>query len=227
LFLIIFIIIGIYLNFIKFKLRDFFIFIGLFIFSLIAARNIAFFLIIMPTIMMKNINIDFKLKNNKIIKYIKKINFKVVGGFLIIGLIGLYTYLCCCFYHMSDDYGISKIFPDEIVNYIRENINYKEVRIYNDFNYGSYLEFHDIPVFIDSRAEVYMKEFNGGYDIISDYKKSFNFNEYKEIFDKYKFDYAVVYINSSLYYYLKGDGDYRLLLEENGDCSYALFEKII
>ena len=39
-----------------------------------------------------------------------------------------------------------------------ENINVDEMRIFNEYNFGSYLLLNDIPVFIDSRADLYTKE---------------------------------------------------------------------
>lgn len=35
------------------------------------------------------------------------------------------------------------------------------MKIYNEYNYGSYLLFRGIPVFVDSRADLYTPQFNG------------------------------------------------------------------
>ena len=35
------------------------------------------------------------------------------------------------------------------------------MRLFNEYNYGSYLLYEGIPVFIDSRADLYAPEFNG------------------------------------------------------------------
>ena len=57
-----------------------------------------------------------------------------------------------------------------ILNYFEENnIDRAKVRLYNEYNYGSYLLYRDIPVFIDSRADLYAPEFNGGRDIFTDF----------------------------------------------------------
>ena len=119
-------------------------------------------------------------------------------------------------FHTKDNY------PDKIVNYIKKNLDYKNIKLYTDFNFGSYIAFNDIPIFVDSRAEVYMKKFNGGKDIINDFLKVDNYNDYKKIFNKYKFDYALVYYNSNLYYYLKNDKDFELIYNE--DDLYTLFK---
>ena len=70
-----------------------------------------------------------------------------------------------------------------------------------------------------------MPEFNGGYDIISDYLNSLKYSKYKEVFTKYNFDYAIVYYNSNLYSYLKEDKDYKQIYNENNN--YILFQKIV
>ena len=53
------------------------------------------------------------------------------------------------------DYVNESLYPTKAVEYIKENIDYKNMRVYNSYNFGSYLMLHDIPVFIDSRADLY------------------------------------------------------------------------
>ena len=45
-----------------------------------------------------------------------------------------------------------------------ENIDLENARFYNEYNYGSYMLFRGIPVFIDSRADLYAPEFSGNKD---------------------------------------------------------------
>ena len=40
----------------------------------------------------------------------------------------------------------------------------KNMRIFNEYNFGSQLLFRGIPVFIDSRCDLYSPEFNGTYN---------------------------------------------------------------
>ena len=54
-----------------------------------------------------------------------------------------------------------KDYPVSIVKYIKENLDYQNIKIINQYNYGSYLLFNDIKVFIDSRCDLYTPEFNG------------------------------------------------------------------
>ena len=42
-----------------------------------------------------------------------------------------------------------------------QNLDVKNIKLFNEYNYGSYLLYKGIPVFIDSRADLYAPEFNG------------------------------------------------------------------
>ena len=87
-----------------------------------------------------------------------------------------------------------------ILNYFEENnIDRAKVRLYNEYNYGSYLLYKDIPVFIDSRADLYAPEFNGGRDIFTDFIESSNLSVYfGDIFEKYDITHVILYKNSKI-----------------------------
>ena len=87
-----------------------------------------------------------------------------------------------------------------IINYFKErNIDLSKVRLYNEYNYGSYLLFKGIPVFIDSRADLYSPEFNKGVDVFTDFIESSNLNVYfEDIFEKYDITHVILYRNSKM-----------------------------
>lgn len=64
-----------------------------------------------------------------------------------------------------DSYVDDKSYPVSASNYIINDlipkVGVEKLRLYNEYNYGSYLLFRGIPVFIDSRADLYAPEFNG------------------------------------------------------------------
>lgn len=82
---------------------------------------------------------------------------------LVVILISLYFYRNKIYSKVVDD----STYPVAACDYIIENLDTKTMRIYNEYNYGSYLLYRGIPVFIDSRAELYTPQFNGvaGRDI--------------------------------------------------------------
>ena len=232
--ILIIIICGIYFKYLKLTTRDFFLLIGLFLFSLIAIRNIVYFLIFAPTILMKSFKKPKKTNFNKItatkfyikIKHwIKRINYTILLDIVTLFLICGYSIILVGFFKNKPDYGEHILFPDKSIKFIKNNCNYKKAHIFTDFDFGAYVAFHNLPIFVDSRAEVYIKEFNGGKDIISDIKNIEYYDKYKEVLDKYKFDYLIVYYNTNLDLYLKKDKDYNLLYTEMDGVMFSVYEK--
>ena len=114
------------------------------------------------------------------------------------------------------------MYPVEMVKYIKENVDIKNMRLYNEYNFGSYLLLNDIPVFIDSRADLYTKEFNGyDYDIFDDYM---NIGEnYKEKLEFYNITHVLVYKENDIDYFICVDDDYKLLKEDD---YFRFYEKV-
>ena len=120
------------------------------------------------------------------------------------------------------NYVKESLYPTKTVEYIKENIDYKNMRVYNSYNFGSYLMLHDIPVFIDSRLDVYCSEFNDT-DIFKDYiQASHGDVHYDDVFDKYDFTHILLYKDELLYRYLIKDISYDVIYEDD---YFALFTK--
>ena len=84
---------------------------------------------------------------------------------------------------LDDKFVDENTYPVKASDYIIENVDLSTMKIYNEYNYGSYLLFRGIPVFVDSRADLYTPQFNGeknddgkyeGKDIFSDYINTSN-----------------------------------------------------
>lgn len=119
-------------------------------------------------------------------------------------------------------YTDESFYPVGATNYILENLDYKNIKIYNSYNTGSYLMFHNIPVFIDSRLDVYCSEFNNT-DVFHDYISISNDTEYYEdIFSKYNFSHILLSNDDLVYKYIKRDSNYKLLYEDE---NFTLFER--
>ena len=104
----------------------------------------------------------------------------------------------------NDPYIDEKTYPVEMSEFILQyfqdnNINIDEVRLYNEYNYGSYLLYKGIPVFIDSRCDLYAPEYNGGQDIFMDFIESSNLSIwFEDIFKKYEITHVILYRNSKI-----------------------------
>ena len=101
---------------------------------------------------------------------------------------------------LDDAYVDESVYPVEASDFILNHIDLKTARFYNEYNYGSYLLFKGIPVFIDSRADLYAPEFSGKEeDIFSDFIDMSSIgNFYGDIFEKYDMTHVITYKNSKI-----------------------------
>ena len=96
---------------------------------------------------------------------------------------------------LDDEYVNSNTYPVAACDYILENIDLSKARFYNEYNYGSYMLFRGIPVFIDSRADLYAPEFSGNKDedIFSDFINTSSISKfYEETYEKYNITHVIL-----------------------------------
>lgn len=96
---------------------------------------------------------------------------------------------------LDDEYVSTTSYPVEACNYILENIDLENARFYNEYNYGSYMLFRGIPVFIDSRADLYAPEFSGNEaeDIFTDFINTSSIAKfYEDTFEKYDITHVII-----------------------------------
>lgn len=116
-------------------------------------------------------------------------------------------------------------YPVEAATYILENLDINNIKLYNEYNYGSYLIFRGIPVFIDSRADLYAPEFNPGVEVFNDYINLSNvdIDNVEEKLDKYGITHMLMYKKSKLRKFVEQNTEkYNLLYEDDNFC---LFER--
>ncbi len=136
-------------------------------------------------------------------------------------LIGMFSYFQF-FKHSKEEFVLKKDYPVEAVQYIKSNLDYKNIRLYNGYDYGSYLLFNDIPVFIDARCDLYLKEFNGMTYSIFDKMENMPKNYEKE-FKKMGVTHALVKKKEILFLILSKDSHYKVLYN---DKYFTLFERV-
>ncbi len=96
---------------------------------------------------------------------------------------------------LDDKFVSEKSYPVSACDFILENIDLGTAKFYNEYNYGSYMLFRGIPVFIDSRADLYAPEFSGNKDedIFSDFINTSSISKYYEdIFEKYNITHVIL-----------------------------------
>jgi len=114
-------------------------------------------------------------------------------------------------------------YPVEASNYILNNLDINEIRLYNEYNYGSYLLFRGIPVFIDSRADLYSPEFNKGVEVFNDFLdlSGVNNDSIEEKLDKYGITHLIMYKDAKLKTFIKQDEEkYKMIYEDDYFCIF-------
>ena len=198
----------------KMKLSDILLFFGLYFMAILARRNQAFLYLIGTIPVVRLITNFFETYDTENI--LEKLNnfFSknwVLGCTTIVIVIGLSSNMVT---RIREKYVNERKYPVEAVNFIKENLDYKNLRIYNSFNYGSYLELSGIPAFVDSRSEIFTEEFNN-VTILKDWLETSRGNvNYNDTFAKYEIDYAIVEDKEIINTYISADENYEKVFDD-------------
>lgn len=153
-----------------------------------------------------------------------------VFSFLIIGTLSSDVYSEASNYIKYNGGNKSIQFLDNAIDAMQKDIdenNITDLKLFNGFNIGGYLEFNGYTTYIDARADSFVEEANHDFDYLTEYFKIADGKMYyKKVFDKYNFNYALIEKSSEkpLYINLKNDNDYELIFKNK---EYAVFKKII
>ena len=215
----------------KIKLSDLFMLLGLIFLMFYSRRQLSLFFLIGCIIinkMLVEVLENYKENGIKILEHIllSKIGLALIS--LLVVILSVYFIV-----QKEGDQFVSKTnYPVEASEYILENLNLNEIKLFNEYNYGSYLLYKGIPVFIDSRADLYSPEFNsltgkanGGIDIFTDFINASYINEfYEDIFKKYGITHVILYKNSKINLIISKTNDekYNCLYEDKNFIIYEI-----
>lgn len=206
---------------VKVNIKDLLYIVGFLLMSLLAFRCIYFFYLISTICVariLNNVINEYKINLDFLDKNIQRI----ILSFLVI----FFVSFCLIEFtkNLTKDYVEISDYPVDATEYILNNIDVNNMKIYNHFNFGSYLEFKGIKAFIDSRSEVYTEEFNPGTTILEDWHNIVSGSvSYKDIFDKYGITHVLLYNDEIINTYIKYDKDYNLLYHDD---AFSLYEKV-
>lgn len=210
----------------KIKLGDLFFVGGLLLLSFMSRRQLSMFYFIGGFVLIKLIS-DFinVYDNNSDIEKTKQYITTYLGNMITLVLIIL---IACAYMMKIKDNKIvdSKAYPVEACDYILENLDINSIRLFNGYNYGSYLMYRGIPVFIDSRADVYDPKFNGFKDdIFQDFISISGLScDYETKFEHYGITHVIDYANSKLALYIKKDKEnYKEIYKDD---NFIIFERL-
>ncbi len=216
---------------VKITLRDLFMVGGLALLAFITRRQVSMLVlfggIILAKILVELINKYDKKGTEQLMEFMTT----TAGEILVI----LFT-LAISYYmfipNKNAQYISERSYPIESSKWIKENLDYENIRLFNDYNYGSYLLLNDIPVFIDSRCDLYTPEFNGekgedgkykGKDIFADYINVSSIGTYYETkFDTYKITHVITKSNSKLNMLLSRDDKYKQIYKDD---NFIIYER--
>lgn len=214
----------------KIKLSDLFMLGGITFLAFNSRRQISMFAIFCMPILAT-------LIANMVDKYDRE-TFKKIERF-VVDWFGAIVVICCFIIlstnilkdHLRVDPIDNSSYPVEAADWILSNLDIDNIKLYNEYNYGSYLLFRGIPVFIDSRCDLYSPEFNEdpendieGRDIFSDALNIAGLSvNYENKFKEYGVTHIILYENSKLAMILEDDSNYKMLYNEG---NFKIFERL-
>ncbi len=116
-----------------------------------------------------------------------------------------------------------------VFDVIEENYDLEDVRMYTTFDDGGYFEYKEIKVYVDPRAEVFLKKFNHKEDILDEYYYlNYDSNyDIEDFLNKYHFTHLFVPVKSYLYKYLINDDNYEIVYKEYLDVEKTKLDKCL
>ena len=138
----------------KIKLSDLFMLGGLTYLMFSSRRQQSMFVLIGSVAFIRTVTnwlvSNYKYSNEKIIK-------RYVNAFSMFVLVAILLSISSNLYKKvkNDKYINENTYPVKASQWILNNLDVKNIRLFNEYNYGSYLLYKGIPVFIDSRADLY------------------------------------------------------------------------
>ena len=211
----------------KIRLSDLFMLGGLLYLMLDSRRQITMFAIIGSVILGKLIMELVRIYSKDMDKIALKIATTKVG-IILITIMGLSLSYYFAEDKFDDTYIDETAYPVQACDYIIDNIDLGKAKFYNEYNYGSYMIFRGIPVFIDSRADLYAPEFSGKEDdIFMDFIDTSSIGTfYEDVFEKYDITHVITYENSKMNMIITKTNDphYKQLYKDD---YFVIYERII
>lgn len=214
----------------KVKLSDLFMLGGLTYLMFSSRRQQSMFVLIGSVAFTRTVTnwliANFNYSNEKFAKkWINAFTMFVVSAILLSFSANLYNKV------KNDKYINESTYPVEASEWILENLDLKNIKLFNEYNYGSYLLYKGIPVFIDSRADLYAPEFNtktgnkvNGNDIFIDFINESSISVYYgDIFKQYDVTHVILYKGSKVNMLIqKADSEkYKEIYSDN---SFVIYE---
>lgn len=216
---------------VKIRLSDLFMLAGLMLLTLMSRRQ-ASMLIIVGTVIINRLITSLLQNHQK--DWLKKIEDKsshiisiiIISVFVIAISMSQYKKI------MKDPYIDETSYPVTAATWIKENLDLEKIKLYNEYNYGSYLLYEDIPVFIDSRCDLYMPEFNDNVYVFKDFLNlnGLGITNIEQKLDEYGITHLIITNGAKLKFYmdLKPEKYIKIYPTENiEDKNFSIYERVV
>ena len=181
----------------KIRLSDLFMIGGLTYLMFSSKRQSTMFVLFGSIVFNRMISNTMEIYTNNKIEELSK---KFVNFFTIVIILSTGYYSYKYIKDKSDDVYVSeKSYPVQATEWILNNLDVNNIKLFNEYNYGSYLLYKGVPVFIDSRADLYSPEFNKNTDIFMDFIDTSSISRYYgKTFSAYNITHIILYKNSKI-----------------------------
>ena len=192
---------------VKIRLSDLFMILGLLFMSFLSVRHIALLAVIGMFYLCRLICNIGKIKGSTSLDY----NLPWYSLFIVLVTIVITSGLV---YNINyqEQFIDANTYPVAMVDYMKKNLDLDKVKLYNEYDFGSYLIYQDIKVFVDSRSDLYTKPFNHQTDIFDESMKITE--KYGRVFQKYGITHILIYKDTDLNQILASSSNYKLLHKE-------------
>lgn len=199
---------------VKIRLSDLFMILGLLFMSFLSVRHVALLAVVGMFYLCRLIS-NIGLINSK-----NTLDFELPWYSVFIVLITIIITSGIVYNINSKEQFIdTNTYPVTMVDYMQKNLDMKKVKLYNEYDFGSYLIYKDIKVFVDSRSDLYTKPFNHKTDIFTESMKITE--KYGRVFQKYGITHILIYKDTDLNQILAASPNYKLL---HKDGRFMLYE---
>ena len=218
----------------KIRLRDLLFIVGLYYLAIMSRRQLSMLILFGGMILGRVLTEFIERKNQTILNEIEEYLTTIFGeiGILIIVLLITFKSINT---KTKQPYIDESLYPVQASQWIKENLDYKKIKLFNEYNFGSYILYEDIPVFIDSRCDLYTPEFNGTYnkntkkyngkDIFSDFLNTSQIATwYEDVFKKYGVTHVIIGSNSKLSMLISKNPLYNKIYN---DKNFVIYERVM
>lgn len=212
---------------VKIRLSDLFMISGLCYLMLSTRRQFSMFVLIGSVVFTRLIVDLIKIYTKNFLDEIEK----AFQSFIVVIALSVTMIIWSCYIikpKLDDKYVNDNSYPVAACDYILQNIDLDNARFYNEYNYGSYMLFRGIPVFIDSRADLYSPEFSGNKDedIFTDFINTSGISKfYEETFEKYNITHVLIYKKSKTNMIITESKD-KNYKELYSDDNFVVYERL-